>query len=131
MKAHTKLVLSLSLFALPFAAFAAKAEEQAYIDSYQGRIGAPVPVTVVKPVVGSEFAGTSVDLEFTVDVAGKPSGITARTPADATLVEELTRAIAQWRFEPLRRDGKAVPAKVVLPIRVVDAFTSTKRLVSK
>lgn len=130
MKAHTKLVLSLSLLALPYAASAAQTAEQAYIESYKGKTGAPVPVTVVKPVLSSEYAGISVELEFTVDEAGKPSGITARTPADSALVDELTRAIAQWRFEPLRRDGKFVPTKVVLPVRIVDAFTSTKRLVS-
>lgn len=130
MKANTKLVLSLGLLALPLAAFAAKTDEQAYIESYKGRTGSPVPVTVVKPVIGSEHAGTSLELEFTVDEAGKASGITARTPADAALVEELTRAIAKWKFEPLRRDGKVVPAKVVLPVRIVDAFTSSKRLVS-
>lgn len=131
MKAHTKLVLSLSLFALPLAAFAVGADERAYIESYKGRTGAPVPVTVVKPVVSAEHAGTSLELEFTVDEAGRPSGIIARTPADSALVEELTRAVAQWKFEPLRRDGKVIPTKVVLPVRIVDAFTSTRRLVSK
>ncbi|HYC72970.1 MAG TPA: energy transducer TonB [Opitutaceae bacterium] len=130
MKAHTKLVLSLGLLALPLAAFAAKSDEQAYIESYKGRTGSPVPVTVVKPVIGSEHAGATLELEFTVDEAGKPGGITARTPADSALVEELTRAVAKWKFEPLRRDGKVVPAKVVLPVRIVDAFTSSKRLVS-
>jgi hypothetical protein len=110
MKAHTKLVLSLGLVLAPIAASAALTPEQAYVESYKGKTGTPVPVTVVKPVVGAEYAGSTVELEFTVDATGRPGGITARTPADAALVEELTRAIAQWKFTPLSRDGKVVPA---------------------
>jgi len=130
MKAHTKLVLSLGLLAWSCTACAAQSDEQAYLESYKGKTGSPVPVTVIKPVVRAGFAGASVELVFTVDEAGGPGGITARTPADAALVEELTRAVAQWRFEPLYRDGKAVPARVVLPVRIVDATTAAKRLAS-
>lgn len=127
MKATTKLVLSLGLIVAPLA-LSAKSLEQTYLESYTGRTDVPVPLTVVSPVVPAEYAGTTVELEFTIDAKGKPEDIVSRTPVESDLVHLLSRTIAQWKFEPLRRDGKAVPSRVVLPVRIVDdGFSSAKR----
>lgn len=130
MKTITKLVLNLGLLATPFALHA-KSIEQTYLESYAGRSDMPVPLTVVKPVVHPDYAGTTVELEFTIDATGKPAAITVRNAADADLADTLTRALAKWTFEPLRRDGKVVPTRVVLPMRIVDEFSSAKRFAAK
>lgn len=130
MKANANLVLILGLLAAPLAVHA-KSIEQTYLESYAGRTDMPVPRTVVKPVVHPDHAGTTVELEFTIDATGKPEAITSRTPADAELVDTLTRALAQWKFEPLRRDGMVVPTRVVLPMRIVDELSSAKRFAAK
>lgn len=126
MKNTTKLVLSLGLIAAPLA-LSAKSLEQTYLESYAGRTDMPVPLTVVKPVVPADYAGLTVELEFTIDATGRPGGITARNSADADLVETLSRALAKWTFEPLRRDGRVVATRVVLPVRIVDGLSSAKR----
>ena len=72
MKAIDKLAILLSLGALaPFAS--AKTLEQTYLDSYPKAPGVPMPISVVSPNVGSNFQGETVEIEFTVDTAGKPS----------------------------------------------------------
>lgn len=119
-KSAIAVVLSLGLVVVPFA-HAKKRSDQAYIESYAGRVDIPVPIAVVSPVVDGEHAGTEVQLEFVVDVTGTPVDITTSEPIDRELAAQLTKAVAQWKFTPAHNAaGEAIARKVVLPVRIVD-----------
>jgi protein TonB len=131
MNTKSKLALSLGLLALPLALLA-KSPEKTYVESYLGRSGIPVPVSVVSPEVAPRFAGTQVTLEFVVDATGKPMLISSATPgADAELVSAVTTAVAQWKFSPALVDGLPVARKVVLPVTIVDSFDRATRFAAK
>jgi hypothetical protein len=120
------LVISVVLLAAPMA-HAAMSLERAYIESYRGRTDVPAPIKVVSPDVDSEYAGTTVELVFTVDASGVPHHIAVRTPVDRELARVLTDAVQYWRFAPELRAGHPLAATVVLPIRIVDKSTSDSR----
>jgi len=131
MNTKSKLALSLGLLAAPLALLA-MSPEKAYVESYQGRSGIPVPTSVVMPEVAPRFAGQKVMLEFVVDPAGLPTRIASATPgADAELVAAVSSAVAQWRFAPALVDGKPVARKVVLPVNIVDSLDNASRLAMK
>ncbi len=122
MNTKSKLALSLGLLALPLALLA-KSPEKAYVESYQGRSGIPVPISVVTPEVESRFAGQQVTLEFVVDATGKPVLFAPAAPGtDAELVAAVTAAVAQWKFSPAVVDGLPVAKKVILPVNIVANF---------
>jgi TonB family protein len=128
MNTKSKLVLSLGLLVAPLALLA-KSPEKIYVESYLGRSGTPVPVSVVTPEVGPQFAGSQVMLEFVVDATGKPTQIVSVTPgANAELVAAVSDAVAQWKFAPAQVDGKPVARKVVLPVTIVDSFDNASRV---
>ena len=128
MNTKSKLALSLGLLVAPLA-LVAKSPERIYVESYLGRSGTPVPVSVVTPDVGPQFAGSQVMLEFVVDATGKPTHITSVTPgANAELVASVTDAVAQWKFAPAQVNGKPVARKVVLPVTIVDSLDNASRL---
>ncbi len=112
------LILTTGLFAASFA-FAAKNPEQAYVESYRGRPGTPVPIAVLAPLVDDEYSGATVELDFVVDANGLPTDITARGNYPAGLVASVVNAVARWKFTPLQRNGVPVATKVVLPVRIV------------
>jgi TonB family protein len=117
-KSSLQLLLSLGLFAAPFA-LSAKTDEQAYVESFKGRTDIPVPVAVVKPAVSALYVGQTVKLEFVVDAAGNVTNITPTSKAPDQLVERLTVALAQWKFAPARSaEGQPVSMKVVVPFRI-------------
>lgn len=122
MNTKSKLALSLGLLAVPLALLA-KTPEKAYVESYRGRSGIPVPVSVVMPEVESRFAGTQVTLEFVVDATGRPTLIrSAMLGANAKLVAAVSAAVAQWKFSPALANGLPVARKVILPVNIVDSF---------
>ena len=120
MKAVNKLAVLFSLVALSSVAASAKTEEQTYLDSCRKEPGIPVPLAVVSPSVGPEFAGATVQLDFVVDATGKPAGFHVKSDTDSTLAAAVTDAVKQWRFAPAMNNGVAVATKVSLPIRIVD-----------
>jgi Gram-negative bacterial TonB protein C-terminal len=124
------LVLSMVLLAAPLT-LAAMSSERAYIESYRGRTDIPVPIKVVSPDVDSEYAGTTVELVFTVGPAGAPQNIEVRTPVDRELARVLTDAVQHWRFAPEQREGHPLAAKVMLPIRIVDQSTDDSRIAAR
>jgi hypothetical protein len=126
MKTVSKLMLLISLLAAPLALLA-KTPEEAYVESYRDRTDMPVPVKVVTPHVEYGYAGTAVKLEFTIDGTGSPKDITVLDAVPGDLAKSLTTAVAGWKFHPLLRDGKAVPTKVVLPVRIVDELGFASR----
>jgi protein TonB len=125
MKTATKLAVLLSLGVLaPFAA-SAKTPEQAYLETCRKDPGVPVPVTVVTPSVGSQYIGTSVQIEFVVDTTGKPTDLSVNSSVDSALASSVVDAVKQWRFTPALRDGVPVATKVVLPITIIDTTQQT------
>jgi TonB family protein len=127
MNTKSKIVISLGLLLAPFALMA-KSPETAYVESYHGRTDIPVPVSVIMPEVSSRFVGQQVVLEFVVDTAGKPTLIASDSPAaNSELVASVLSAVEQWQFAPALADGKPVARKVVLPVKIVDAFDSSNR----
>lgn len=121
MKAASKVIalIAISLFG-SFAAFAATPEES-YISSCRKDPGVPVPVSVVTPVVGPEYTGTSVEVEFVVDQAGKPANLSVKSVVDDALATAVVDAVKQWKFKPVERNGAPVATKVVLPVKIIDA----------
>ena len=90
------LVLSVVLLAAPLT-LGAMSLERAYIESYRGRTDIPVPIKVVSPDVDSEYAGTTVELVFTVGPAGAPQNIEVRTPVTALSSAEEARTVAEGK----------------------------------
>lgn len=58
----------------------------------------------------------SVVVEFDVDKGGRVTRAEALRFTDREFVEPALRAVRNWRFEPGRRDGKAVPFRMTIPI---------------
>lgn len=119
MKTVNKLAVLFSLGALlPFAS--AKTPESAYLETCQKGPGVPMPVAVVTPSVSSEYAGSTVELAFTVDATGNPTDLSVKSSPDATLAAAVVEAVKQWRFTPAHFNGAPVATKVVLPVKIVD-----------
>jgi protein TonB len=58
----------------------------------------------------------SVTVEFDVDTAGHVVRAEAISYTDREFVEPAVRAVRKWKFEPGRRNGKAVPFRMAVPI---------------
>lgn len=99
------------------AAFASTSEEAYVKHAYKGE-NIPTVVKVISPIVDSEYADTKLTFEFVVNSSGLVESLKTDSKADPKLVAVLSEAIAQWRFAPAIRDGKAVSVKVVLPVYV-------------
>lgn len=126
MKVVNKLALVLSLGALTSAVAFAMTDEQAYLESCRKGSDVPVPVAVVSPSVSPGYAGTTVELEFTVDVTGKPADLSVKSTTDNTLAVAVMNAVKQWRFKPAQLNGVPVATKVVLPVKIVDDSLAMK-----
>jgi hypothetical protein len=112
-------LFSLGLGLVP--SFAIQSVEQAYIDSYHGQTGVPIPVEVTAPVVSKEFVGAEVNLEFSVDETGRPRRMVSRTPVPNDLMRKVMNAVERWEFEPLRdANGQPIPSRVLLPVRITE-----------
>src|SRR5688572_14557440 len=127
MKAVRKLVVLLSLGSISAVAAFASTPEQSYLESCRKEPGVPVPVTVVSPTVGPEFNGGLVQLEFMVDVDGKPIDFSIKSATDDMLATTVVNAVKQWRFLPAEANGKPVATKVTLPVKVVDPLKKGNR----
>jgi len=121
MKAVSKLVVLLSVGMLISVFASAKSDEQSYLAMCRKEPGVPVPVAVVSPSVGPEYAGSVVQLEFAVDVQGRPVDLAVKSVTDDRLASVVLDAVKQWRFKPAERDGVPVETRVSLPVRVVEA----------
>jgi len=122
MKVVNKLAVLISLGALLPLAASAKTLEQAYLDASSKAPGVPVPVAVVSPsAISTEYAGAKVELSFTVDTKGNPTGFSVVSSPDAALAKVVMDAVSKWRFTPAQKNGTAVATKVVLPVRITEA----------
>ncbi len=114
MKAVKKLAIVLSLVAL-VASVSAETSVQAYVESYVGVTDSPVPVKVVSSDI-TTIRGAEVMLEFVIDEAGVPQGISVAKSNDKALAKAAVKAVAKWRFAPLVKNGESVATKVRLPV---------------
>jgi protein TonB len=127
MKVVHKLVVLLSVGALPVIASPMTSWERAYLESCRKEPGTPVPIAVVSPTLGPEFHGQSVQLEFVVDVDGKPGAFSIKSASDEMVAKAVVEAVKQWRFLPAEINGKPVATKVALPVNVVNPIASGGR----
>ena len=97
----------------------AKSYEERYVESFAARTDMPVPVKAISPDVHAVDSSMEVEVKFVVDAGGIPHDITVADTGDTSLEASLAKAVSQWRFRPLLKDGKAVPSKVILPVRIV------------
>lgn len=58
----------------------------------------------------------SVVVEFEVDTAGQVVTARALNGTTPEFAQAAVRAVLKWRFEPGRKDGRAVPFRMVVPI---------------
>jgi protein TonB len=120
MKAVNKLVVLLIMGVLTEVFASAITPEAAYLETCVKQPGVPVPIAVVSPAVGPEFNGGSVQLEFLVDVNGKPAGFSIKSTTDEALATAVVEAVKKWRFQPAENNGVPVATKVMLPVKIVD-----------
>ena len=106
-------VLSASAFATTTDAHAAITKAVAY--------EAPVVSKVVSPTgLSRRLEGATVTLSLTVDANGTPSDIKVVSRADRALTGNLVSAVSQWQFTPAKKNGVAVPSRIVLPVELVE-----------
>lgn len=130
MKAVKQLVLLLSAGALSSVVASAATPEREYLDSCRKAPGVPVPVRVVTPLVGPEFIGAKVELQFVVDAQGRPAGISIVSSPDRELGLQVVDAVKQWRFQPAEVDGKPVATKVALPVNIIEQTVQGPRYIA-
>lgn len=131
MKAVSKFAVLFSLGVLPSLAALAMTREQFYVESCRQDSSVPVPMSVVSPRVGTEYEGSTVQLEFTVDETGKPTDIVVKSARDFMLGLVVTEAVSQWRFKPALENGMPVARKVELPVVIVEEARSGDRLAAR
>jgi TonB family protein len=110
-------VLSTSAFATTAAAHAQVAHAAAY--------EAPAVAKLVSPIgLSRRFEGATVTLCLTVDANGRPSDIKVLSQGDRAFARNVAAAVSQWEFTPAKKNGVAVPAKVMIPIELVESLGS-------
>ncbi|MBI3885979.1 MAG: energy transducer TonB, partial [Opitutae bacterium] len=58
----------------------------------------------------------TVVVEFTVDTQGTVVSATVRSATNREFEEATIRAVMRWRFEAGRREGRAVPFRMAVPL---------------
>ena len=62
-----------------------------------------------------------VELAFTVTPNGTVDGVEVRNASPAEVFDEAaTRAVRQWRFEPIVRDGQKVAQRAMVRLRFAE-----------
>ncbi len=130
MKAVNKLVLLVLAGALASVVASAATPERVYLESCRKAPGVPVPLRVVTPLVGPEFIGATVQLQFVVDAQGRPAGISIVSSPDRELGLQVVEAVKQWRFQPAEFEGKPVATKVALPVNIIEQAVPGPRYVA-
>jgi len=77
-----------------------------------------VPASVVKPGLPPGFSRALIDIEFTLDSAGRPQDIQVRSVQDPILKRHLVEAFSQWRFETGTPGTDTAAKRFVLPLDV-------------
>ncbi|MSU50272.1 MAG: energy transducer TonB [Opitutus sp.] len=99
-------------------------------DGKSGGIGGPVPPQFLDNPPRARLQGApvypfgakqqglcgNVVVEFLVDETGRVHDPRVVSSSDRTFEEPTLRAVAKWRFEPGRRDGRVVRFKMAVPV---------------
>lgn len=108
---------SVALAAAVLLSASVSAQEPVYKVGDEG-VGPPKLVFDVKPgytaaAMRAKIQG-SIEMQTVVDQDGKPGAITVTKSLDKEhgLDDKAVEALKQWRFEPGRKDGKAVSVQV-------------------
>lgn len=81
---------------------------------------APVVAKMVSPTgLSRQHEGATVTLTMTIDEKGRPSDIYV-FGNDRKLKNSIVSAVSQWEFTPAKKNGVAVPTKVMLPVELVE-----------
>ncbi len=60
-----------------------------------------VPRKVVEPTdLPRHFRGDTIEVEFSLDAAGRPRHIEITSRVDAVVRERIVKAVSQWEFDP-------------------------------
>jgi hypothetical protein len=79
----------------------------------------PIASSVVSPTgLPSAFAGKTVNVEFSLDVNGKPRAIEVLHVDDPVLKRQLVEAFRQWRFELAASDPALSQKRFILPVQL-------------
>jgi len=82
---------------------------------------APVPLHVVSPVdIPRHYQNETIRLSLTIDETGRAHHVDLLSGRDPSLVKRLLPVVARWQFKPATLNGRAVSARVVLPLQLVD-----------
>lgn len=80
---------------------------------------APVPSLVVSPTgLPRSLAGSTVQVEFKLDAAGRPQDVRLPSVYDPQVARQLKAAFSQWKFTPSPLDAKAQQTRFVLPLEL-------------
>lgn len=121
MKTESRAALTLAALIIasvvPRTAAAASAREEASFDT-------PPHVTeMVRPAYPEPARSDGVQglvrlsLVVAADGTPGPSEVVKDVEGHPELAEAAAEAVAQWRFEPAKKDGEAVAARIVIPVR--------------
>jgi TonB family protein len=81
-------------------------------------VSAPVVVKQVKPQYTAEAMRAKIEGQVGLDCVVEPNGsvdeVTVTKSLDEGLDQEAVKALRQWRFEPGKKDGKAVRVRISL-----------------
>lgn len=119
---NSKKILTLSAILLGgvvSSAFATTASSHATV-AKSVAFEAPVLAKMVSPTgLSRQHEGVTVTLSMKIDDQGRPSDIYV-FGNDAKLKSRLVSAVSQWEFTPAKKNGVAVPSKIMLPIEIVE-----------
>jgi TonB family protein len=83
---------------------------------------APVPIRTADPIeLPERHPGSSVKLTMTIDEFGRARNVRVASTNDQSAYRQLLDTVSQWQFTPARKDGKAVSARIELPLEVKGA----------
>lgn len=69
-----------------------------------------------------------VVLLVNINAYGFVTKVEVKSASNAELVQPCVEAVRTWEFEPARKDGVAVPARFIQPIRFGDSTVSTEEI---
>ena len=117
--------IATTVMALPFGSprGEAAAPPQQVVDGKDAGVTLPKVISEVKPNYTPEAMQARIEGTVIMTVVVRTDG----TPADIEITKSLdteygldkqaVAALSQWRFEPVRKDGKPVPVRVTVEMR--------------
>ncbi len=78
----------------------------------------PQPIETVAPEIAERHAGRLIKVRLTVDSEGRPHNVQVINSMEEMLIDQIVRAVSQWKFAPGTRDGVAIETRVILPLQV-------------